>query len=551
MECPECRKPVEEGSRFCPYCGAAAAPAAPADPLVGSVVNGKFRIEALIGQGGMGRVYRARHLTLDRPVVLKMLHRAYSSDPQIVQRFQREARAASRLNHQNSIAVLDFGAAEDGTLFMAMEYLAGRDLGRVVAEDFPLPEARIVRIGVQVLSALAEAHAQGIIHRDLKPENVMVEPRRDNPDFVKVLDFGIAKIVNAGEDEPKLTQAGLVCGTPEYMSPEQARGADLDARSDLYAMGVLLYQLCTGDLPFESDTPVGFLTAHLSQIPVPPRQRRPDLAISKAMDVLVTRALEKDPAKRFATADEMRAALLACAPQSGTRLGAEPSRAEATPAVTRRPSRRPFWAFVAVMIVALAGGGAIVVMVERTSAERRNFARDPRLAEPAPEPSALSAPPAPAPSREPAQAEPLPTGPAPATGEPSSGAGSAPAAAAQPPGGEVPGAAAGSPSTGVSPPEPAASGGSFSPGKVRDPGKAAALFRKAEARRSRQEVEAAIALYLAALEADPSLAEANKKLALCYQLKGEKRLAIERYRRYLATRPPDADRVRAILGTLE
>ena len=257
-------------------------------------MNGKFRVEALVGQGGMGRVYRAKHLTLDRPVVLKMLHQDFSTDPQVVQRFQREARAASRLNHPNSIAVLDFGEAEDGTLFMAMEYLAGRDLARIIGDEFPLGEARIVRIGAQILSALAEAHAQGIIHRDLKPENVMVEPRRGEPDFVKVLDFGIAKITSPGANEPKLTQAGLVCGTPEYMSPEQARGAELDARTDLYSMGVILYQMATGQLPFESDTPVGFLTKHLTEAPVPPRERWSD--VSAALDALITRAMEKDPA---------------------------------------------------------------------------------------------------------------------------------------------------------------------------------------------------------------------------------------------------------------
>src|SRR5512133_2505564 len=328
-ECPECHAATEDAARFCTSCGAALPPAAEAqDPWLGRTVEGKFRIEALVGQGGMGRVYRARHLTLDRPVVLKMLHKAYSSDPQIVQRFQREARAASRLDHPNSIAVLDFGEADDGTLFMAMEYLGGKDLGRVLAEEFPLGEPRIARIGAQILSALAEAHARGIVHRDLKPENVMVEPRRGEPDFVKVLDFGIAKITAPGANEPKLTQAGLVCGTPEYMSPEQARGADIDLRSDLYSMGVILYQLTTGALPFASDTPVGYLTKHLSEQPVPARDRNPEVEVSPALDAVIARALEKDPAARFASADEMRAALLACvepaaaAPERTARLAA-------------------------------------------------------------------------------------------------------------------------------------------------------------------------------------------------------------------------------------
>src|SRR5512133_1463373 len=335
-ECPECRNAVEDAARFCTSCGTAVGPPDATDPWLGRTVNGKFRIEGLVGQGGMGRVYRARHLALDRPVVLKMLHKAYSSDAQVVQRFQREARAASRLDHPNSIAVLDFGEAEDGTLFMAMEYLSGRDLARIIADEFPLGEARIVRIGAQMLSALAEAHAQGIVHRDLKPENVMVEPRRGEPDFVKVLDFGIAKITAPGANEPKLTQAGLVCGTPEYMSPEQARGADIDLRSDLYSTGVILYQLATGALPFASDTPVGFLTKHLSETPMPARQKNPQ--VSPALDAVIARALEKDPAARFQSADEMREALLACAHPGA------PVPARATAAATappRAPSPRP------------------------------------------------------------------------------------------------------------------------------------------------------------------------------------------------------------------
>jgi serine/threonine protein kinase len=509
--CPECRNEVEDAARFCPHCGAAAAAIPGAeDPWLARVVNGKFRIEALVGQGGMGRVYRARHLTLDRPVVLKMLHRAYSNDPQVVQRFQREARAASRLDHPNSISVLDFGEAEDGTLFMAMEYLGGRDLGRLLAEEFPLGEARVVRIGAQILSALAEAHAQGIVHRDLKPENVMVEPRRGEPDFVKVLDFGIAKITAPGASEPKLTQAGLVCGTPEYMSPEQARGADLDLRSDLYSTGVILYQLTTGALPFASDTPVGFLTKHLSEAPTPARAKNPEVEVSPALDAVIARAMEKDPARRFQSADEMRAALLACAPAP----------ARAAPAPAPRRSRRVFWAFAAAMAVALAGGGAIAALGRKRVAERRGH---PDTVPPA----QVRASATPAPPATPATTAPTSTPTPPSTPSPTPT----------------------SPSISISnEPAPAAPRRASSP--RRHPARARKLYARAEVRRAEQDVDGAIELYLAAEAADPALAEVQKKLALCYQLKGDRRRAAERYRRYLATDPDDADRVRAILSTL-
>jgi tRNA A-37 threonylcarbamoyl transferase component Bud32 len=508
-ECPECRNAIEDAARFCPHCGTVAGAAAePEDPWVGRVVNGKFRVEALVGQGGMGRVYRARHLTLDRPVVLKMLHKAYSTDPQTVQRFQREARAASRLDHPNSIAVLDFGEAEDGTLFMAMEYLGGKPLSRVVAEEFPLGEARIARIGAQILSALAEAHRQGVVHRDLKPENVMVEPRRGEADFVKVLDFGIAKITAPGASEPKLTQAGLVCGTPEYMSPEQARGAELDLRSDLYSMGVILYQMTTGELPFSSDTPVGFLTKHLSEVPVPARERNPQVPVSTALDAVITRALEKDPGARFQTAEEMRQALLACAP----RVGEAPS----APVAGRAPaprSRKVFWAFGAALAVAVAGGGAIAVMGRRSVEERKGHPDTIAPAQVAAQTDAVNS-----------------TAVHPERSDAAEAASRSRRAEVATPT-EAPAAA---PTTHARP----------------DPRKARKLFKQAEARRAEQDVDAAIRLYLAAEAADPGLAEVQKKLALCYQLKGDTRRAAERYRRYLATDPSDADRVRAILTTL-
>ena len=286
--------------------------AAEADDYIDKLIAGKYRVEQLIGEGGMGKVYKARQLALDKPVVLKVLRQTLLSDERTVARFHREAKAASRLNHANSISVLDFGQTDDGALYIAMEFVSGYDLHQILSKEWPLPEARIVRIIGQVLSALADAHSAGVVHRDLKPENIMVEQRRGDPDFVKVLDFGIAKIQDSAKDEgPALTRAGFVCGTPEYMSPEQARGANVDHRSDLYAVGVILFQLTTGLLPFDSDSAVGFATKHLTEEPPLPSVRRPDAKISVGMERLIMKALSKDPNDRPQSADAFRAELLA------------------------------------------------------------------------------------------------------------------------------------------------------------------------------------------------------------------------------------------------
>ena len=321
--CPTCTEEGIPGALFCGSCGSrlvsAAVSGKTADPLVGQTLGGTYLILEKIGSGGMGDVYKAIHMNLEAPVALKVMRRGLRADPGMVHRLHREARAASRLRHPNVIAVRDFGQTEDGTLFMVMEYVTGKNLARVIAEESPLPERRIVHIGAQILAALAEAHANQILHRDLKPENVMLEPQRGASDSVKVLDFGIAKILAVGQSASTLTQAGLVCGTPGYMSPEQLRGGDLDGRSDVYSMAVVLYEMLTGRLPFDVRTPMEMLHKQLSEALVPPSARRAT-PVSSRLEALVIRALSPRREDRPGSAEEMRDELLASAPPRGDPL---------------------------------------------------------------------------------------------------------------------------------------------------------------------------------------------------------------------------------------
>jgi serine/threonine-protein kinase len=282
-------------------------PASP-DTRIGRVLGHRFRILELIGRGGMGEVYRAKHLTLERDVCVKVLKEA-KTGPRDALRFQREAQAAGRLRSAHAVQIIDAGRDEaDGLLYIAMELIHGRNLKRLLAEEFPLGEERICHLVEQVLAACAAAHAQRVIHRDLKPANIMIEPRVEDPDFVKVLDFGVAKI-----QEPEfvsITNVNATCGTPAYMSPEQALGETLDGRSDLYSVGVILYQLATGRLPIEGRTPLEILKRHQTEMPIPPRVRRPEVNISAELEALILRALEKDPARRPPSAEAFREALL-------------------------------------------------------------------------------------------------------------------------------------------------------------------------------------------------------------------------------------------------
>lgn len=285
--------------------------ARPVDPLIGKVIGDKYIVRELIGSGAMGSIYKTEHKDLSRPVALKVLHRHLLTDESQVHRFHREAKAASRLHHPNAIGILDFGRTDEGLFYIAMEYLNGRDLSRIVSKEGAMATDKVIHIARQVLDALDEAHASNVVHRDLKPENIMVESLRSDPVFVKVLDFGIAKIrdTEGGDDASGFkTATGMVFGTPEYMSPEQIRGDELDGRSDLYSLGIVMYQMLTAQMPFGGESVIEIATAHLVN-PLPDmRPLRPDLP--EQMVRVVEKLIEKKRDNRFQSAGETRNALI-------------------------------------------------------------------------------------------------------------------------------------------------------------------------------------------------------------------------------------------------
>jgi serine/threonine protein kinase len=313
--CPQCAAVCDDAHSFCAVCGASLGTPeerAKADVLIDHTLPGGYRVTHLIGVGGMGRVYCAEQVALGRTVAVKVVHPHLVNDEMACARFLNEARTASRMSHPNSVAIYDFGRTAEGQPYIVMEYLRGRDLGRVVDAEGPLPPRRSVWVLRQTLAALEEAHALGIVHRDLKPDNIVLEPMRSGVDFVKVVDFGLAKFFEDGpSDRPgaKLTRPGLVCGTPEYMSPEQGRGDPIDGRSDLYAVGVVLFELLAGRVPFVADTATKTLLMHLTELPPDPRNVAPDRNIHEALARVALRALSKMREERFQSAREMSDAL--------------------------------------------------------------------------------------------------------------------------------------------------------------------------------------------------------------------------------------------------
>ena len=303
MECQACYTPNADGARFCAKCGALlpAAEKDAADPLIGAVVGGRFTIKGVLGEGGMGRVYNGEQTmgTSVRKVAVKTLLAQYAKDPQVVARFMRECATVSELEHPNTIKVYDFGQTANGELYIAMELLNGESLEKALEKGALAPE-RVDKIVGQVCGSLQEAHDQGVVHRDLKPANIYLTRRAGEEDYVKVLDFGIAKRddKHSTKAEAKLTQQGTVLGTPPYMSPEQFRGQDLDMRSDIYSLGVMAYEMLTGRLPFDADTPWAWATQHMTAQPFPFETVPLGSSVPPKMKAAVMRALSKDKNQR-------------------------------------------------------------------------------------------------------------------------------------------------------------------------------------------------------------------------------------------------------------
>jgi serine/threonine-protein kinase len=282
------------------------------DPLISQLVADRYRVIRKLGEGGMGSVYLAEHVVIEKKLVLKVLAPELARREDLVARFLQEARSASRICHENVIDISDFGQSAEGYVYIAMEYLEGQDLGQVVRAEGALAWSRVRGIVVQICRALRAAHDRGIVHRDMKPENIFLIHREGRPEFVKILDFGIAKVMGLDPNGPRLTRTGMIFGTPEYMAPEQAEGKEADHRVDVYAVGCIAYHLMTGQTPFVADNFMAMLTKHLMEDPVPPSVRRPDLAITPEMDALVGKALEKDRDKRYQNMGELLEAVSTC-----------------------------------------------------------------------------------------------------------------------------------------------------------------------------------------------------------------------------------------------
>jgi serine/threonine protein kinase len=309
--CTSCGHRFSGDAAFCPFDGSKLEKTAPdpmADPFIGSLVDARYQVIALLGEGGMGQVYEVRHVALDRHFAMKVLRRELARDEDLADRFIQEARATASVRHPNVVEITDFGKLPTGVPYFVMELLVGETLGQVIKSGGPIPARRAVRIIRQVASALGSAHAAGIVHRDLKPDNVFLVGGVSGgtaSDDIRVVDFGAAKIIGSS----RITREGIVFGTPHYMSPEQASGQPVDHRADVYALGVIMYEMFTGRVPFEADTYMGVLTQHMFVRPVRPSQVSPAARGLGAVEEITMVCLAKKREDRYASMEELAAAL--------------------------------------------------------------------------------------------------------------------------------------------------------------------------------------------------------------------------------------------------
>jgi len=314
--CPHCGAEYETGDRFCPKDGAPLKPKTGADPMIGRVIADRYLILARLGEGGMGRVYAAEHVKMNRQCAIKVMNPSLMNDAESTTRFAREASNAARILHPNVAAVFDFGESEK-TVYLVMEYVDGESLSELMAREGALAPRRAIDIARQIADGLSAAHELGLIHRDLKPDNVLITRKRDGREIAKVVDFGIAKAVSDSREDA-LTRSGLVIGTPEFMSPEQLLGDPVDARTDIYALGCILYQMLSGTKPFDAETREQMIRRRLHE--APPHVRETVPSVPKRVDTLIAHMLARSTSERLASAAEVSSSLDPALVMSGWEL---------------------------------------------------------------------------------------------------------------------------------------------------------------------------------------------------------------------------------------